>query len=78
MIVDAETDARELYDLAEDPGARENLAGQGLAIEEELSLELSRHVDATEEKVRALGRAATIAVSEERKARLRGLGYIMP
>jgi len=78
LIVDAETDERELYDLAEDPGARENLAGQGLAIEDELSLEVARHVDATQEKVRALGRAATIAVSEERKARLRGLGYIMP
>jgi len=78
LIVDAEADERELYDLAEDPGARENLAGRGLAVEEELSLEIARHVDAAEEEVRTLGRAATIAVSEERKARLRGLGYIMP
>ncbi|NIT36911.1 MAG: sulfatase-like hydrolase/transferase [candidate division Zixibacteria bacterium] len=78
LIVYDETDERELYDLAEDPGARKNLAARGLAIEEELSVEIARHVDATEEKVRALGRAATIAVSEERKARLRGLGYIMP
>lgn len=78
LISGLETNERELYDLAEDPGARENLAGQGLAVEEELRLEIARHVDATEEKVRALGRAETIAVSEERKARLRGLGYIMP
>jgi arylsulfatase A-like enzyme len=78
LIVDAETDERELYDLAEDPGALVDLAGQGLAIEEELGLEIARHVNAAEEEVRALGRAATIAVSEERKARLRGLGYIMP
>jgi arylsulfatase A-like enzyme len=78
LILDLETNERELYDLAEDPGARENLVGKGLAIEEELSFEVARHVDATAEKVDALGRAATIAVSEERKARLRGLGYIMP
>jgi len=78
LIVDGETDERELYNLTEDPGARENLAARGLAIEEELSLEIARHVDAAQEEVRSLGRAATIAVSEERKARLRGLGYIMP
>ncbi len=78
LILDLGTNERELYNLAEDPGAREDLAGQGLAIEEELNLGIARHVKVTDEKIRRLGRVATVALSEARKARLRGLGYIMP
>lgn len=58
----------ELYDLATDPGERHNLAGRGLAVEQELRAALSGYRQAR------AGRR--VALTEETKARLRALGYL--
>ncbi len=78
LILDLGTNERELYDLAEDPGARENLAGKGLAEEELLSREIASYVEATEKEAKEMGASPEMNLPEERKRRLRGLGYIGP
>ncbi len=78
LIVDWETGAQELYDLASDPGARENLAGEGLGAEEKLAREINRYVSANETTVAAIGAAPEMNLPEEEKRRLQGLGYIGP
>ena len=78
LILDTESGERELYDLSEDPGATENLAGRGLSVERELSGELERFIEYNREEVRTLGGPLPMALSEDRRARLRGLGYVGP
>ena len=58
----------ELYDLASDPGERRNLAGHGLAIEEQLRASLARY--------RRVGPGRRLELSDEAKERLRGVGYL--
>jgi hypothetical protein len=69
---------RELYYLTSDPGAQENLAGKGLAEEELLGREIASYVEATEKEAKAMGASPEMNLPEERKRRLRGLGYIGP
>jgi hypothetical protein len=69
---------RELYYLTSDPGAQENLAGKGLAEEELLDVEIAFYVEATEKEAKAMGASPEMNLPEERKRRLRGLGYIGP
>jgi arylsulfatase A-like enzyme len=78
LIRDMETGERELYNLSEDPGAALNRAGRGLAAEEELGRDLARYLDYTRGEVGTLGGPRPMALSEEHKARLRGLGYVGP
>ncbi len=78
LIVDADTKERELYNTALDPHAKENIAGRGLAVEEGLNLEIVRYVAATRRKLRAMADSQTVMLSEDRRARLRGLGYLAP
>ncbi len=78
LILDLETNERELYDLAEDPGARQNLAGKGLEEEKLLSREIASYVEATEKEAKAMGASPEMNLPEEQKRRLRGLGYIGP
>ncbi|HUU55759.1 MAG TPA: sulfatase-like hydrolase/transferase, partial [bacterium] len=78
LILDTETGEKELYDLSEDPGAKENLAGRGLPAEMELSRELARFTEYVREEVRAFGGPSPMALSEERRAHLRALGYVGP
>jgi arylsulfatase A-like enzyme len=69
---------RELYDLAGDPGATENLAGRGVPAEEDLHRELEYFMADTSEAVEELGGPAPMALSDDRRGRLRGLGYVGP
>ena len=78
LILDTETGDRELYNLSEDPGATENLAGRGLPVEEDLCRELARFVEYNNDEVRALGGPLPMTLPEDRRARLRGLGYLGP
>ena len=78
LIRDSVTGMRELYYLTSDPGAQENLAGEGLAEEELLSREIASYVEATEKEAKAMGASPEMNLPEERKRRLRGLGYIGP
>jgi hypothetical protein len=68
----------ELYYLTSDPGAQENLAGEGPAEEELLGREIASYVEATEKEAKAIGASPEMNLPEERKRRLRGLGYIEP
>jgi hypothetical protein len=54
--------------LASDPGERRNLAGHGLAIEEQLRASLARY--------RRVGPGRRLELSDEAKERLRGVGYL--
>ncbi len=78
LIRDSVTGMRELYYLTSDPGAQENLAGKGLAEEELLGREIASYVEATEKEAKAMGASPEMNLPEERKRRLRGLGYIGP
>lgn len=78
LVRDSVTGMRELYYLTSDPGAKENLAGKGLAEEELLGGEIASYVEATEKEAKAMGASSEMNLPEERKRRLRGLGYIGP
>jgi len=78
LIRDCVTGIRELYDLTSDPGAQENLAGTGLAKEAALGREIAAFVEATESAAKAMGAPPEMNLPEERKKRLRDLGYIGP
>jgi arylsulfatase A-like enzyme len=78
LIRDWVTGDRQLYDLSADPTARENLVGKGLTEEESLALEIAAYAEMTGEAVKALGAAPEMNLPEDRKRRLKGLGYIGP
>lgn len=65
-------DGRYLFDLRQDPGEEENLAGTGLAVEEELHRALQGWLQTRRETAKALPADLT----EEDIERLRALGYL--
>ncbi|UCH77699.1 MAG: sulfatase [Candidatus Coatesbacteria bacterium] len=77
-IEDWEEGTRELYNIAADPRAVENVAGTGLPVEEELAEAIRRYVAANENEVAGGGAAPELSLPEEQKRRLVGLGYIAP
>jgi len=77
-IEDWESGSRELYNVAADPGTKNNLAGTGLPVEEELAAAVRAFVAANEKAVAAGGAAPELSLPEEQKRRLVGLGYIAP
>lgn len=78
MIRDFANGGRELYDLSADAGAREDLAGTGLVEEEILGREIASYVEANGRAAGEMGTPPEMNLPEERKRRLRGLGYIGP
>lgn len=75
-IRDARTGTGELYHIANDPQAREDLAGRGAAMEEDLARALSARAAANDATAAALGDAPAMMISAERRRRLMGLGYL--
>jgi len=78
LILEPAGGERELYDLAVDPGATENLAGRGSPAETDLYPELEYFMAYNRDEVETLGGPSPMALSEDRRARLRGLGYVGP
>ena len=78
LILNIETGTRELYYLAEDRGATENLAGRGLSAENDLYRDIEWFTAYNDGEVKKLGGLPTMTLPEDRRARLRGLGYVGP
>jgi arylsulfatase A-like enzyme len=78
LVRNTENGRQELYDLSRGPGATEDLAGRGISVETELRQELIRFMEHNREEARTLGGPLPMALSEDRRARLRGLGYVGP
>ncbi|MGD8719611.1 MAG: sulfatase [Candidatus Zixiibacteriota bacterium] len=78
LIRDEASASRELYRISEDPGATVNLAGGNEPVEAELTGELESYVAANAAAVGAMGSSEAMELPEDRKKRLRGLGYVGP
>jgi arylsulfatase A-like enzyme len=78
LILNTESGERELYDLSADPGATENLAGRGVPVENDLYADLTDFIKNNRKEVLALGGPLPMALSAERTAHLRAIGYVGP
>jgi len=72
LVLDRASGEVELFDLARDPGERDDLAGRAPALRERLRALLDAHLD----DLAPLARPAEARLSEEHVEQLRALGYV--